>query len=150
MADECFVCEKSLPNSATVTAECGMQSLREASVKRGEEHIQDLNSMKSMIVHVECRKQYTSNNSIEAYKKHRLEGSPSTSQYSPHRKRSATSSFDFRNLCLFFAEPASEEKERKKKKKYRSVIRNITTVSFKDTILRAARGTWRPIWTNSN
>ncbi|KAL4706763.1 hypothetical protein ACJJTC_018144 [Scirpophaga incertulas] len=48
------------------------------------------------------------------------------------------SSFDFKKICLFCGEEASEVIEKKKEKKYRRVIREVSTLSFKDTVLKAA------------
>ena len=78
--ENCFICDEPLSSGPTATVERGIKNLRDSSFKRGDEHIEHLTSVNSVTVHVVCRRDYTSKNSIEAYKKRRIEESPSTSQ----------------------------------------------------------------------
>lgn len=46
--------------------------------------------------------------------------------------------FDFKNQCLFCGEVADEAAEKKKSEKYRRKIKNVSTLEFKDTVIKKA------------
>lgn len=133
MSDKCFICDQLLSDDDVVEVRRGLQTLKNASVSRGDGNIEYLNTVNSVNVHSNCRRNYTNNLSIAAHKRRQEE--PSTS-ISPRKKR--ISAFDFKKLCLFCGEEANEVIERKKEKKYRRVIREVSTLTFKDTVLKAA------------
>lgn len=133
MSDKCFICNESLSSGDVVEVRRGLQTLKNASVARSDGNIEYLNTVTVVNVHSNCRKNYTNNLSIAAFKRRQEEPSTSTS---PRKKR--INSFDFKKLCLFCGEEASEELERKKETKYRHAIRKVSTLTFKDTVLKAA------------
>lgn len=133
MCDACFICKEVLSDGDVVEVRRGLQTLKNASIARGDGNIEYLDTVTFVNVHSNCRKNYTNTLSIAAFKRRQEE--PSTS-ISPRKKR--ISSFDFKKLCLFCGEEASEVIEKKKEKKYRRVIREVSTLSFKDTVLKAA------------
>jgi len=59
MAGNCFICENSLSVGETVNVERGLQTLKNASNERDDGHLEFLNNVTSVTVHVECRKEYT-------------------------------------------------------------------------------------------
>lgn len=89
-----------------------------------------------MTVHVECRKEYTHKKNIAAFKRQRDEEAAGTSNPSPHKKR--TRAFDFKTLCLFCGEKADEESEIKKHQEHRLKISQVSTLSFKETVIKTA------------
>ncbi|CAI6350088.1 unnamed protein product [Macrosiphum euphorbiae] len=56
MAGNCFICENSLSVGETVNVERGLQTLKNASNERDDGHLEFLNNVTSVTVHVECRK----------------------------------------------------------------------------------------------
>lgn len=135
MADFCFICDKSLSEGVSVNVVRGLQTLRTASIERNDGHINYLNTLSSVNVHSECRKVYTSKNVIAASKRRTEESEPSTSS-APRKKRNEP--FDFKNWCLFCSHEANEAAERKKKHKYRRTISNVSTLAFKDNVIKKA------------
>lgn len=86
-----------------------------------------------MTVYAECCKNYTKKFNIELHKKRRMSDSPSTTQCSPRKHR--LTSFDIDTLFIFCGELASEEEEQRKRKECRQIIRRVSTISFKDTVI---------------
>ncbi|KAE9522981.1 hypothetical protein AGLY_016612 [Aphis glycines] len=66
----------------------------------------------------------------------REENAAGPSNPSPHKKRS--SKFDFRTLCLVCGEEANEDVEKRKRQEYRRKIKQVSTLSFKDNIIKTA------------
>lgn len=59
MAGNCFICKTSLTVGETINVERGLQTLKNTnSNERDDGHFEFLNNLKSVTVHVECRKQY--------------------------------------------------------------------------------------------
>lgn len=56
MANFCFICEKSLTEGDSVNVVRGLKTLKTASIERNDGHIDFLNPLTSVNVHVECRK----------------------------------------------------------------------------------------------
>ncbi|KAF0716418.1 SWIM-type domain-containing protein [Aphis craccivora] len=124
MAGNCFICENSLSVGETVNVERGLQTLKNASNERDDGHLEFLNNVTSVTVHVECRKE------------EREENAAGPCNPSPHKKRS--SKFDFRTLCLVCGEEANEDVEKRKRQEYRRKIKQVSTLSFKDNIIKTA------------
>lgn len=97
MSDKCFICDELLSNGDVVEVKRGLQTLKNASVSRGDGNIEYLNTVNFVNVHSNCRKNYTKNLSIVAHNKRRQE-EPSTS-ISPRKKR--ISALDFKNYVCF-------------------------------------------------
>lgn len=131
MAGDCFICEELLTVGDTVVVDHGLQTLKNASGRRGDGHIGFLNSIDSVTVHVHCRKDYTRKSSITAFKKR---SDVDAAGPSPRKKR--VSVFDFRTLCLFCGDQANKQAEKKKTLKYRRKIKQVTTLSFKEFIIK--------------
>ncbi|CAH4029598.1 unnamed protein product [Pieris brassicae] len=139
MSQFCF--NKLLTEDETVVVSRGMPTLIDASVARSDEFADYLRSQKSVTIHVDCRKSYTRKTSISASKRQREEEQASTSKVSPPhtRARISESSFCFKNHCLFCGDEADEEAEKKKVKIYRRKIHKVSTLTFKDSILKLAK-----------
>ncbi|CAH0555189.1 unnamed protein product [Brassicogethes aeneus] len=136
MADLCFICDKLLSEGDYVTVVRGTNTLKEASIDRNDGHINYLNTLTSVNVHIECRKLYASKNSIAAANRRFEETGPSTSLTVPRKKRNDV--FDFKRLCLFCGEVADEATEVKKSAKYKRVISKVSTLEFKDKVVKRA------------
>ncbi|KAL4112100.1 hypothetical protein QTP88_015948 [Uroleucon formosanum] len=108
----------------------------EGSNERDDGHLEFLNNVTSVTVHVECRKVYTHKKKIASFKREREENAAGPSNPSPHKKRS--SKFDFRTLCLVCGEEANEDVEKRKRQEYRRKIKQVSTLSFKDNIIKTA------------
>lgn len=132
MAGNCFICQKLLSVGDTVVVEHGLQTLKNASAERGDGHIGFLNSIDSATVHVHCRKDYTRKSSIKAFK--RRGERDAAAGLLPRKK--PVSVFDFRTLCLFCGDQANKQAEKKKPLKYRRKIKQVTTLSFKEYIIK--------------
>lgn len=136
MEGSCFICNDLLSVGKTVNVERGLQTLKTVSNEREDGCIEFLNSVNSVTVHVECRKEYTHKKNIAAFKRQRDEEAAGTSNLSPHKKR--TRAFDFKTLCLFCGEKADEESEIKKHQEHRLKISQVSTLSFKETVIKTA------------
>lgn len=60
MADNCFICGKSLSVGDTVVVERGLQTVKNASADRNDGHLEYLKNVNFVTINVECRKDYTS------------------------------------------------------------------------------------------
>ena len=136
MSDLCFICSQPLSESQTVNVTRGLQTLKSASISRNDKHIEVLNTVTSVIVHIDCRKIYVSAQSIVAFKRHLEEAGPSTSSDPPRKRR--TDEFDFKTLCMFCGEAANEAAEMKQPAKYRRNNSVVSTISFKDNVIEHA------------
>lgn len=141
MSQFCFICTKLLSSSECVTVERGMKTLIDASIQRGDEFTDYLKNEKSVTIHVQCRKQYTRKSTIAAAKRQHEEESASTSKKSPPRTRARVSEsyFSFKNCCLFCGDKLNEEYEKKQAQRSRRKICKVTTLSFKDSVMKAAQ-----------
>lgn len=79
---------------------------------------------------------HISENCIQAAKRKQEEGETITSPLVLLKKRGEV--FDFKNQYLFCGEVADEAAEKKKREKYRRKIKNVSTLEFKDTVLKKA------------
>lgn len=116
MSQFCFICNKLLTQTGSVTVDRGMQTLIDASTERGDEFSEYLKNQKSVTIHVQCRKSYTRKSSIAAAKRqHEEEEEASTSKVSPPRTRArvSESAFCFKQCCLFCGKELNEEYEKK-------------------------------------
>lgn len=139
MADLCFLCNKSdSGGESLIEVVRGMKSLRTASVERNDGKIDYLKSVTSVKVHEKCRSVYISKNCIQAAKRKQEEGE--TSPLVLRKKRGEV--FDFKSQCLFCGDVTDEAAEKKKKEKYRRKIKNVSTLEFKDTVIKKSRRTW--------
>ncbi|CAG5030447.1 unnamed protein product [Parnassius apollo] len=140
MSEVCFICDKPLKESEIVLVDRGMKTLIDASVERNDKFFEYLKDKQSVIVHERCRKMYTRKSSIVAAKRQRETEQGSTSTISPPHTRARVSEPDF-NLrnCLFCGDEANEEAEKKIPQNFRRKIYNVSTLEFKDSILKVAR-----------
>ncbi|CAG9833247.1 unnamed protein product [Diabrotica balteata] len=136
MADLCFICNKLISEGVSVSVVRGLQTLKTASIERNDGHINDLNTLTSVMVHVECRKVYISKHSIAASKRRAEEDETSTAASPSRKKREEV--FDFKTSCLFCSQVADEAIEKKKKEKYKRTISKVSTLDFKDNVLKKA------------
>lgn len=141
MSQFCFICNKLLTEDKIVVVDRGMPNLIEASVARGDEFTEYLRTQKSVTIHVDCRKSYTRKTSISAVKRQREEKQASTSKISPPRTRTrvSESNFCFKKYCLFCGNEANEETEKKKAQHLRKKISCVTTLKFKESLLKLAK-----------
>lgn len=141
MSQFCFICSKRLSESDSVTVERGLKTLIDASIERGDGFSEYLKDQTSMTIHVQCRKNYTRKSTIAAVKRQHEEEQAGTSKISPPRTRARTTKpvFCFKQRCLFCGNELNEEFENKKALKYRRQICNVSTLSFKETILNIAQ-----------
>lgn len=136
MADLCFICNKLISESASVSVVRGLQTLKTASIERNDGNINYLNTLTSVMVHVDCRKVYISKNSIAASKRRAEEDETPTAASPPRKKREEV--FDFKTFCLFCGQVADEAAEKKQKEKYRRTISKVSTLDFKNNVLKKA------------
>ncbi|CAH2091780.1 unnamed protein product [Euphydryas editha] len=141
MSRFCFICNKPLSKSEIVTVNLGMKTLINASIERGDEFTDYLKDQKSVKVHVECRKNYTRKSTIAAVKRKREEKQASASKVSPPRARTrlSESAFCLKSCCLFCGDQLNEEYEKKRAKKYRRRICKVSTLTFKESVLKVAQ-----------
>lgn len=133
MADNCFICKKSVSTGETVIVDGGLQTLKDASYERDDGLIEFLNSVNVVTIHVQCRKEYTRKTSILAFKRHREENAAG-SQPSPRKRRMGD--FNFQRLCFICCEIA--EVDIKQPVKYRRKIKQVSTNYFKEYIIKKA------------
>lgn len=88
-------------------------------------------------MHEKCRSVYISKNCIQAGKRKQEEGETITSPLVLRKKRGEV--FDFKNQCLFCGEVADETAEKKKREKYRRKIKKVSTLEFKETVIKKAK-----------
>lgn len=141
MSEVCFICDKPLKESEVVVVVGGMKTLIDASVERNDKFFEYLKDKQSVTVHVQCRKMYTRKSSIVAAKRQSETEEGSTSTISPPHTRARLSEpdFNFKRYCLFCGDEANEEAEKKKAQNVRRKIYNVSTLEFKDSILKVAR-----------
>lgn len=139
MSQVCFICSKPLAESEIVFVERGIKTLIDSSIERNDGYVEYLKDKQSVTIHVECRKMYTRKSSIAAAKRQReMEASTSSSSPPRTRARSGEPIFCFKKFCLFCGDEANEETEKKKAQNIRRTIYRVTTLSFKDNILKVA------------
>jgi hypothetical protein len=116
MSQLCFICNKHLTESETVTVDRGLKTLINASIERGDEFSEYLKDQTSVTVHKQCRKNYTRKDTIAALKRKQDEEQASTSKISPPRTRArvSASSFCFKKCCLFCGNELDEHFHSKK------------------------------------
>ena len=78
MPSRCFICGILLSDRHTVTVERVTQSIIDASICRNDGHIEHLKNVRLVTVHTNCRQNYTSKNSIAAFKRWQETDVPST------------------------------------------------------------------------
>ncbi|CAH2083873.1 unnamed protein product [Euphydryas editha] len=160
MSGFCIICKDPLTASENVIVDRGMKTLIAASAERGDEFTDYLKSQKSVAVHVQCRKNYTRRTTIAAVKRQHEEDQASTSKTteyiesktkniiiprgskkSPPRTTAhvSESDFCFKNHCLFCGNEANKEYEKKRAQKYRRKICMVSTLSFKESVLKIAQ-----------
>ena len=71
--DMCVICGKCIKNDFTVVKK-GIDSLIEASKERKDDLWEKLENVKEILLHTECRKNYTRRSSIVACKRAREQG----------------------------------------------------------------------------
>lgn len=145
MADSCFICDKLLSEGKSVNVSRGLQVLKNASIQRNDGKIEYLSTLNSVKVHIDCRKQYTSEHCITAHKRRLEDDEPSPSTL-PRKPR--TEPFNFAKLCLFCGQTADEEEETRKHQSYRRIISKVNTPTLQDNIIKKAdergdRFSWR-------
>lgn len=141
MSQFCFICSKLLTKNESVTVDRGMNTLIYASIERADEFSEYLQNQISVTIHLECRKNYTRKSSIASAKRRHSQEEASTSKISPPRTRArvSDSAFCFKQCCLFCGDQLNEQYETKKPKHLRRKFFNVTTLSFKKSVLKAAR-----------
>lgn len=141
MSQFCFICSKLLTKNESVTVDRGMKTLIDASIERADEFSEYLQNQISVTIHLECRKNYTRKSSIASAKRRHSQEEASTSKISPPRTRArvSDSAFCFKQCCLFCGDQLNEQYETKKPKHLRRKFFNVTTLSFKESVLKAAR-----------
>lgn len=141
MLQFCFICNKLLTEDETVVVSRGMPTLIDASVARNDEFTEYLRSEKSVTIHVDCRKAYTRKSSISAAKRQRENEEASISKISPPRTRArvSESSSCFKENFLFCGDEADEEAEKKKPQNLRKKIYKVSTLNFKESLLKLAK-----------
>lgn len=144
MSNLCFICSKSLTEGDIVVVERGMKTLIDSSVERNDGFFEYLSNSESVTIHTQCRKMYTRKSSIAAVKRQRDIEQASTSKMSkisPPRTRAQLSEpdFSFKNYCFFCGNNASEEAEKKQPQKCRRKICKVSTLEFKESIMKIAR-----------
>ena len=114
MDDLCILCNDPLgPTEVSHVTSKGQQSLVSASAERADGLEQRLSSATSLVVHTECRKNYTRKSSIESLK--RKSASVDCTDMSPKLQlRSSLRKFDFKLDCLFCAEEIDENSNSQK------------------------------------
>lgn len=134
ISTHCFVCEKLLSSRETaIVKEKGIARCITSSKKRKDNKYKLLEDKTSIVVHDVCRKSYNQDKRIEAAQK---------SLETPSTSRHQRSDFDFKSNCLFCgsdASPTFVKREMKKPVNKRNVVRLISTISVKDTILSTAK-----------
>ena len=91
MSELCFICSKLLTASETVVVDRGMKTLIDTSFKRSDGFYEYLKDLKSVTIHVVCRKMYTRKSTIAAFKRQQDTVQASTSENSPPRTRARVS-----------------------------------------------------------
>ncbi|XP_014616400.1 PREDICTED: uncharacterized protein LOC106793738 [Polistes canadensis] len=135
MENLCFICKKSdSEGESLVNVVRGIKTLRTASIKRNDGLIDYLKTVTSVQVHEKCRTVYISKNCILVAKRRVEQDEATASPIVPHKRRSEV--FDFKKQCLFCGEVADKAAETKKKEKYRRKISTVSTLEFKDNVIK--------------
>jgi hypothetical protein len=136
---ECIICDCNLNVGETLTVTRGLQTLKNASLKRQDGIIVKLENVTSVTVHKECRKLYTRPTSIKAEenKAAGVSGEDDDDKISFRSMRSTKESFDFRLHCLICGMEAeqSDSKVGLYRRKFTSEVR---TLEMRNTIIHIA------------
>ena len=118
----------------TITSK-GLQTLLASSISRNDGLAQKMEIDSPLILHTECRKQYTRPSSIQAAKR-KDEFPPHASTATSGKRlklRSSELEFDFKRECLFCTENVSDNvKLAVDRRKSTSIVR---TLEFRDTVV---------------
>lgn len=95
-----MICEKPLVNERTVCVKRGLDNLVSASYKRQDGKVSFFLNRTSIELHENCRKDYTRDTSIAAFKR-KLDTESSLSISPIKTRKSSNSEFDFKHCCFF-------------------------------------------------
>lgn len=141
MADEnvCLLCDEKLGEEGIVVVERGIPTLTAASkeLKDGKHIYWD--GKKNIKVHTLCRKAYIRKDTIKAKKRKMEEVTAPGTSFSPVKKRLRTSTFNFKEKCIFCDESCDPEADKKLPKTRRRKIFEVRTLEFRDTLLEKAQ-----------
>ncbi|XP_029341748.1 uncharacterized protein LOC100571724 isoform X2 [Acyrthosiphon pisum] len=137
MANLCFICDKEL----SVESECvsvktkGIANLINSSKARFDNKWKSLVNLENVLVHKDCRKNYTRPDTIRKC----VNEKEGTSNISPVKgKLRSNYIFKFKENCLFCDNECSKELEKKLCKERRDTIIQISTLHFKQSIIDVA------------
>ena len=94
----CFCCHKTLSEGETVCVKDGIENLRRVSKIRNDGNFAMLESVKTILVHKVCRREYIKEKNIARDLKRERESSQETDT---HQTLRSEEKFDFKNKCLF-------------------------------------------------
>lgn len=134
----CLLCNQPLTVGNTVTVRKGLDTLVDASRIRQDSLENSFQSAKPLILHVDCRKQYTLPSALKKFEKPIRNQECGAHTSSKPLLRSQVPDFDFKKKCVICAEDADVVKEKKKPQNRRDDIRVIHTIGIKTTIVNAA------------
>lgn len=144
--NKCVICEQSLCGSDVFTVtKKGLNTLVQSSKERNDGKVVFFEAQSHLKLHVKCRKEYTRQDSINKYL--RLQESDTSKvkgcDASPVKNKLRSKDLlDVREKCLFCLHEISEatfKEERKKPKDKRHKISKVTTITSRDTIIKAAQ-----------
>lgn len=128
MSENCFICDRALSLEACTTVrERGIETfIKLSKLNKDDKHLL-FQHLKQVTVHERCRKVYS--------KQKKTQGQSTSS------RAQRVSEFDFKNKCVICGGDASQEfidRECKKPKNRREEVSCVTTIQFKDSLVRAA------------
>lgn len=137
--ESCFICERSLANEETVNVtKKGLNSFREASLKREDRKDSLLTDLETIVVHRKCQKSYVNPKLIESFKRKN-----SNFPVIPQREsRSATQILSFQNSCFLCAKVITEDflkNEARKRHEQRDRVVEVTQLNIRNEVLYLAK-----------
>ncbi|GLV41747.1 hypothetical protein CBL_12036 [Carabus blaptoides fortunei] len=92
----CLICEKTLNEGDILEVKArGLNTLRESSIRRKDNKVNQLRPLDSVIMHVKCHKTYTRKRSIIAAIR------VNSGQTSGTIRRSNLPAFEWKTMCIF-------------------------------------------------
>lgn len=127
----CFCCHKTLSEGETVCVKDGIENLRRVSKIRNDGNFAMLESVKTILVHKVCRREYIKEKNIARDLKRERESSQETDT---HQTMRSEEKFDFKNNCLFCGDLCDFASEKKKNVHKRRKMWEVRVLHLKQKI----------------
>lgn len=132
MASICVICNEALGSNDTSTVGKGRETLITASLSRNDGLDEIFEKQTPLIVHTDCRKNYTRPSSIKADLRRHSQQIPTSPTCQP-QLRSHEKELNFKTQCLFCATNVSTSTKIPVKR--RKTVYEARTLEFKENIL---------------